>query len=103
MNIRIHNGTPIFTGPSLCLSCRHSQIIQDHSGKESTFCNAGCHAFPLVITRPVIRCNEYENENTPSIFEMQKSAWKITADEHNRPVGFLSPKKWKERYGADDD
>jgi hypothetical protein len=102
LNIRIHNGTPILGGPSLCLSCRHSQIITDHKGEDSTFCHAGQGLNPLVITRPVIRCNEYENENTPSMFEMQKIAWKISVDK-DRPVGFLTPKKWRERYGNDDD
>jgi hypothetical protein len=103
VSIRIHNGTPILSGPSLCLSCRHSQIITDHRSEDTVLCHAGQSMNPMAITRPVIRCNEYENENTPSMFEMQKIAWKISVDKENRPAGFLPPKKWKERYGNDDD
>ena len=70
--------------------------------EELTLCQAGQGMNPFRVRRPVTECNEYENKNTPALYQLEKIAWKFSVDGNNRPVGFLPPKKWKEKYGADD-
>jgi hypothetical protein len=99
----VRGGTPDFSGPSLCVTCRHSHTIKGRGmSEELTLCRAGSGMNSLQITRPVVECSEYENKNTPALWQMEKIAWKFSVDNANRPVGFLSPKRWKEKHGDED-
>ena len=70
--------------------------------EEITLCGAGQGMNPFRVLRPVVECNEYENKNTPALWQLEKIAWKFSVDNQNRPAGFMSPKKWKEKHGDDD-
>lgn len=94
----VRDGTPNFSGPGLCVTCRHSHIMKGHTSENVTLCQAsGVSQFR--VFKPVVECNEYENKTIPPLWEMEKVAWKFSVDHNNKPMGFLTPKKWKEKYG----
>lgn len=100
--MKIRGGTPDFSKPSLCLSCRHAQIYRDNTDVETTLCRAGVDMLPLRILHPIIDCSEYDDRQTPSLAQMDRIAWKFSVDNTNKPMGFMTPKKWKEKHGDDE-
>lgn len=75
----------------LCVSCRESQVIEHENGRTVTLCHYYGH--PIVIARPVLRCNQFDDKKTPSEFEMQKIAWTLRTDQSGLAIGFKPPEK----------
>lgn len=99
---KIRNGTPHFSSPNLCLSCRNAQIMRGEGvDTEIVLChNRGMEN--TVIRQKITFCNEYEDRNSPSMWQMEKIAWRIDVDRHSRFIGLLDPKKFREKHPDED-
>lgn len=94
MKIRVPNGTPSFTQQTLCATCENAHIVRGVREQDQiTRCHA-CGMDPLVITFPVTYCNEYQDTNSPSSWELEKIAWRVTPDVRH-PAGFRIDKPTK--------
>lgn len=100
---KLVHGTPDFFRPSLCDSCRESQVMKGRTfNEEITLCHAN-GSQPFRILRPVMECSEYDDKSAPSLWQLEKIAWRIDMDNSSKPIGFLSPKAWKSLHKDDDD
>lgn len=95
--------TPNFSTPSLCVTCRNGQNVKGQtSSDELTLCHA--HGCDVPIQFPVVQCSEYDDKRMPSIWEMEKIAWRFSVDNKRKKAGFLSPQDYKaQRRAAGDD
>lgn len=55
------------------------------------------------ITMHVVECSDYEDKSTPALWELQKIAWRVVPDKNPEKIGFLNPKKYREKHPDDDD
>lgn len=99
--LKIDHGTPNYSKPSLCLSCRNAHIVRGRRQDECIqFCNVnGEHTR---ITWPVAECNEVDEKSTPALWQLEKIAWRFSKDDKRKTAGFLDPKSFKQRFGDDD-
>ena len=89
MRIKIHGGTPMQTGDSLCHTCRNGRITRGRSvDEEIVFCDAS-HMFPTRITFKVTSCSEYGDYSVPSCWELLQQAWILRPESRKRPAGFV--------------
>jgi hypothetical protein len=100
---KVFGGTVNYSGENLCYTCSCGQHMKGSLVNEDVvLCHTRGTSPPIRITWKVTSCNDYEDARTPELWEMEKIAWKISADGKRRFVGFLSPKQWKEK-GMDPD
>ena len=52
------------------------------------------------MRQPVVTCSEYEDKRTPSLWPLEKIAWRVSADKRKKTLGFVSPLEWKELVKA---
>jgi hypothetical protein len=89
MRIKIHGGTPVHDGDSLCNTCRHGRITRGRSvNEEIVFCDAA-HMFTTRITFKVTSCSDYSDHGVPSYFELLQQAWILQPESRKRPAGFV--------------
>jgi hypothetical protein len=89
MRIKIHGGTPVHDGDSLCNSCQNGRITRGRSANEEiVFCDAS-HMFPTRITFKVTSCSEYTDHSVPSYWELLQQAWILQPASRRRPAGFV--------------
>ena len=55
------------------------------------------------VTWKVTFCNDYEDKRLPSLWQMEKVAWRFSIDQKKKTAGFVDPKKWKEKGNEPDD
>lgn len=92
--IKIHgNKTPDFNDDNLCGHCKNAVIVKGVKyGQEKHY----CMKIGEVISFNVNECTSYQDHNTPSLWEMQKIAWKVVTDKKTKQIGFMSPNDaWK--------
>lgn len=73
-------------------------------------CNATHSMAPLAVPPVVTSCNQYDDKRRPPMYEMEKIAWRISADTTSRKAGFnaepkidiLSPAEYKQKHRNDD-
>jgi hypothetical protein len=53
------------------------------------------------IIYPVRSCSDYDDKRIPSLWQMEKVAWRFSADNRKKTAGFLGPAAWKDRMKAD--
>ena len=102
---KVYDGTPHFSGTSLCRSCRQSRMIEGVRAEDAcVFCHSRCAGHPpMRVTWTVTRCNDYEDKATPTLWDMEKIAWRFSKDHRGpRGAGFLNPKEFKDRYPDND-
>ena len=91
MRIKVHGGTRNTT--ALCYTCSKAHVRKGTAhGQEVVICNAS-YELPQRITYPIVECNDYKDTNLPSLSEMNRIAWFITADKRTGKVGFVSAEK----------
>lgn len=101
---KVHDGTPIHSGPSLCHTCSCCQHVKGTGlTQEATFCHTRGNSPPLRITWKVTMCNDYEDKREPTLWQMEKIAWRFSVDNKKKTMGFLNPKSWKEKGNDPDD
>ena len=89
MRLKIYGGTPANDVHSLCDSCRHSKIIRGRRiDEELVFCEAS-HLRTTEITFKVTSCSHYDDQNTPSYYELMQQAWILRPKGRKRPSGFV--------------
>jgi hypothetical protein len=89
MRIKVYGGTPANDGASLCDTCRHSRIIRGRRIEEElVFCEAS-HVQTTPITFKVTSCSHYDDQNTPSYYELMQQAWILRPKGPKRPSGFV--------------
>lgn len=101
--------TPNHSDPSLCVTCRESFIVRGQRD-QIVLCNAGRGMTPLAVPPVVTSCNQYDDKRQPPMWEMEKIAWRISADTTSRKAGFnaetkidiLSPAEHKAKHPHDD-
>lgn len=81
--------------PSLCKTCRNATNVKGHTLQQEITTCTGLHPAQR-ITFPVSECSEYDDKRVPSLHEMYKIAWKVSADKQGRPAGFVTPNKFKD-------
>jgi hypothetical protein len=101
----VRDGTPNFTQTSLCRSCRNAHILEGLKAEDThVFCHSRNAGYPpMRVTWTVTKCNDHENKATPTLWDMEKIAWRFSKDTRGgRGAGFLTPKEYKTRYPDSD-
>jgi len=78
------------THSGLCHSCGWGFIIEFDNGSVTVQCD---YSSMRRVLRPVVKCSEYRNKNSPSKEQMEKIAWVVTTDGSGQKIGFKPPKK----------
>ena len=100
MGIHVRNGTPNFSKPSLCVTCRFAQNIQGlRLNDQVTICRVN-GTDPFRIAQPVLQCSEYDDQRQVPLWQMEKIAWRFSIDDRKKISGFLTPGAWKLRVDA---
>jgi hypothetical protein len=83
--------TPKFGQPSLCATCRAGQNVTGPRFRDSaTFCRLnGMEA--ISMPQPVYTCSDYDDRRQPSLWQLEKIAWRFSVDEKRKTAGFYNP------------
>lgn len=76
-------GSTAKSGPSLCRTCKHAQILTGQNGEEIV----RCESFHKFLTFRVSTCTSFHPSNMPWKYEMEEIAWLVEARKRG-PVGF---------------
>lgn len=97
--LRIINGTPSSSDPRLCDSCGDGIVMKnDADGSERIFCRDQRREVHLKVTK----CSAYEDKSRPSLWDMRRTAWILQTDSRRQAIGFVTPRKWREKNDEDD-
>ena len=89
MRIKVHRGTPINDGHTLCSTCRHSRVTRGRKlDEELTICGAS-HFKVVPITFQVTSCSGYDDQRLPTYFDLLQQAWILQPGSRRRPAGFV--------------
>jgi hypothetical protein len=89
MKTKVHGGTAIQGGSSLCATCHFSTIIRGRSlDEEIVECNVSMMRGRLIPFK-VTSCSAYSDARMPSYSEMVRTAWILTPHSKRRPAGFV--------------
>lgn len=89
MLIKVHGGTELQEGETLCSTCRHSRIIRGRRLEEEiVFCGAAMMQ-TVRINFKVTSCTDYEDERAPSYHELAAKAWILRPATRRRAAGFV--------------
>lgn len=93
-------GTATGGGPSLCITCRHTTVVQGATLQQQIIECGRLSSRANRITFPVESCTGYANRSLPSIREMEEIAWVLRTDIHRKEIGFVRSRDLKphERY-----
>ncbi len=100
LTLKIRDATPV-SGTSLCYSCTWGHIVKGYRDcDEIVYC---MRPYPDVrIPFPVRECSSYANKNTPSMDDMQKSAWILLTKRIERKLGFIRAEDFRRIHGDDE-
>jgi hypothetical protein len=89
MLVKVHGGTELQAGESLCATCRHSRIIRGRRLEEEiVFCDA-IMMHTLRISFKVTSCTDYVDAREPSFHELAEKAWILRPATKRRAAGFV--------------
>jgi hypothetical protein len=89
MLIKIHRGTAVHEGESLCETCSHSRVIRGRRlDEEIVVCNAA-YMHAVRVTFKVTSCTEYQDSREPSYHELLEKAWILRPASKRRAAGFV--------------
>lgn len=92
MKIKIHGGTRNDAKP-LCNTCQNGWLRRGAAqGQEIMICTRS-YENHVQITYPIVECSEYRDSTLPSLSDMTKIAWFVTADKRTGRVGFVTADK----------
>lgn len=85
-------GATARTGPSLCLSCSNGKVVRGQNCEELVFCSSyevfgNTSGGPSIVPFRVAECGGYTPANTPSLDDMKRIAWDVSARKRGS-VGF---------------
>ncbi len=98
--------TPDFSAGSLCRTCRNGQVVKGRKFNEHiTYCHS--HGTDSTrITYQVASCTDYDDKRIPSLWQLEKIAWRFSIDNKKKTTGFYRPDDWKNKLkceGKEDD
>jgi hypothetical protein len=97
MRIAINRGTPANHAPSLCDSCRHSQIVRGRTlDEELVFCELSMRS--VQITFKVTSCSHYDDQRFANYMELMHEAWILRPPSRGRAAGFVPPERADEEF-----
>jgi hypothetical protein len=97
MRIKIHGGTPINGGDSLCGTCRNGRVTRGRrADEEIVFCRAS-YATTTRITFKVTSCSDYDDQSVPSYWDLLQQAWILRPQSGKRPAGFVKASDLRDR------
>jgi hypothetical protein len=76
----------------LCGTCREAQVTEFSNGRREVRCHSR-GTRPILVTSPVVKCNDFDDKASPSQWEMQKIAWVVATDRSGNAIGFKAPPK----------
>jgi hypothetical protein len=89
MKTKVHGGTPVDGGTSLCVTCHFSTITRGRGlNEEIVECNVSMTRGRLIPFK-VTSCSAYSDARLPSYSEMLRTAWILTPHSKRRPAGFI--------------
>jgi hypothetical protein len=89
MLIKVHGGTELQEGDTLCSTCRHSRIIRGRRLEEEiVFCDATTMQ-AVRITFKVTSCTDYADVREPTYHELAAKAWILRPATRRRAAGFV--------------
>jgi hypothetical protein len=78
-------------GKSLCVTCKHAQIVKGQNCEGLVYCNANLFSYNKgVVSFKVAECSSFHPSNIAWLREMNEMAWIIEA-RHRGPKGFETP------------
>lgn len=90
MKTKVHGGSTINGGSSLCATCHFSTIIRGRSlDEEIVECSASSMMSGRRVPFKVTSCTAYSDARRPSYGEMVRTAWILTPHSRRRPAGFI--------------
>lgn len=96
--------TPNHSVKSLCVTCRHAQIVKGQRADESiTLCGGGKGMESWRVRMHVSSCTDYDDKSRPPLWEMEKIAWRFSVDRASKRAGFMNPKEFKKRHPDESD
>jgi hypothetical protein len=95
MSFNVKNGTPMH-GPSLCETCDRAHIFRGYRENELIVVCGATYDPQRTVPFPVRECSSYAEKNVPTLYEMQKIAWRLAERGPKRAAGFVSLGEAKE-------
>jgi hypothetical protein len=89
MLVRVHGGTPVQEGDSLCDTCRHARIVRGRRLDEALVVCGALVMEVVRITFKVTSCTEYSDDREPTYHELFEKAWILRPPTKRRPAGFI--------------
>ncbi len=89
MRIKIHRGTPVHDGDTLCNTCAHGRVTRGRSVNEELVVCEASHMSPTHITFKVTSCSSYQDQRVPSYWELMQQAWILQPESRRKPAGFV--------------
>lgn len=90
MKTKVHGGSTVNGGSSLCATCHYSIIIRGRSlDEEIVDCSASSMMGGRRVPFKVTSCSAYSDARRPSYGEMVRTAWILTPHSKRRPAGFI--------------
>ncbi|HEY0872196.1 MAG TPA: hypothetical protein VGD94_01895 [Vicinamibacterales bacterium] len=90
MKTKVHGGSTVNGGSSLCATCHYSIIIRGRSlDEEIVECSASSMMGGRRVPFKVTSCSAYSDARRPSYGEMVRTAWILTPHSKRRPAGFI--------------
>jgi hypothetical protein len=89
MIIKVHKGTVLHTGRSLCDTCRHATITRGQRLEDEI---VRCEAQPMttvLIRFKVTECSAYIDDRLPTYGQLLEQAWILKPTSGRRPAGFV--------------
>lgn len=73
----------------LCGTCEYAKITE--TDRDTTVA-CDYSRSPQLICKPIVNCNKYSPINTPSLYDMERTAWVLEV-KGARVIGFKAPSK----------
>jgi hypothetical protein len=89
MRIKVHRGTAVNDGDSLCYTCRFSRVTRGRTLDEEIVMCAASQIVETRITFKVTSCSDYSDQRVPGYGELVQRAWILQPGSRRRPPGFV--------------
>lgn len=96
---KIVKGTP--GSKSICNGCRFYRHRMLESGEEIRMCSQS-YDYHIPITKVIVDCNDFEESNRPSLYDMRQQAWFLKTNASGQALGFMPRKDFVDKYGEDE-
>lgn len=89
--MKVRNGTPDFSEPSLCESCAYARVTRGEAPSEMVVVCTASYSAPQIVRFKVVDCSAYFHRAKVPYSKMEEIAWFVDVDHKTNNVGFVSP------------